>query len=201
MFFLFATAPIIAQDTEINYPRHFVFVKNEIPTIEERLFLYNTKYNLVGKSLDGFSPKAKAMLTRKATEALAKAQKDFLELGYSLVIYGAYHPIKTTIQLINWMYKVKTDDEVLKKKYFPYIGRKGISFLSKCYNPTGNVVDLTLIPIGKKLKPIKFETRTLGDGSQIEYMVDGSVDMGCSFDTFDVCSAHGFDDITDQQKK
>ena len=42
-------------------------------------------------------------MTKEAALALSKAQKKFLEKGYSIVIYDSYRPSSSTKFFVEWM--------------------------------------------------------------------------------------------------
>ena len=61
-------------------------------------------------------------MTKEAALALSKAQKKFLEKGYSIVIYDAYRPSSSVKYFVEWM---KEQDNTKRKKYhYPYVNKK-----------------------------------------------------------------------------
>ena len=65
----------------------------------------------------------------------------------------------------------------------------------------GSTIDLTLIKQDQQLHDIKEEKRTLLDGYTITFLDDGTVDMGSSFDLFDVASHFENNLVTEEFKK
>uniref|UniRef100_A0A915DRQ8 D-alanyl-D-alanine dipeptidase n=1 Tax=Ditylenchus dipsaci TaxID=166011 RepID=A0A915DRQ8_9BILA len=126
------------------------------------------------------------MLTLQAAEQLAEVQAEVEKDGFSLLIYDAYRPPKTHQKLLEYAKKLEIEIE--------YIERKAT-------NCEGNTVSLTLIHRSQLLKPVVCTKRIMKIERDIDYMEDSSVDMGCSFDTFDECSTHGSKWIHDEPKK
>lgn len=172
-------------------PKGFVYLKDVDPTIIVHLS-YITEENFIGKPLDGYK-KNVAILTREAAEALSSVQKEVQKDGYSLVIYDAYRPQKTVDQFVVWSNDFK--DQKMKPSYYPRVEKKDLFRLEymgeKSSHTRGSTVDLSLIPLGEKIRPIKKEKRQLKDGFEVLYLDDGTVDMETSFDLFDEASHPG----------
>lgn len=49
----------------------------------------------------------------------------------------------------------------------------------------GSTVDLSIIKVGNKLKPIEYKLRELENGRLIFFLDDGTEDFGSSFDLLD----------------
>ncbi len=169
-------------------PDGFVYVHDVDPTIIINMS-YAQEHNFIGKPLSGYK-KNVAILTKEAALALSKVQQAVKKDGYTLVIYDAYRPQKTVDEFVVWG-KDHNDDK-MKLYYYPGLEKEDIFkrqyVAEKSTHTRGSTVDLTLIPIGDKVKPITEEKRKLNDGSEVYYLNDGTLDMGTSFDLFDKAS-------------
>lgn len=170
-------------------PEGFVYVYNIDPTIQENI-RYTTEENFVGQPIHGYK-EARAILTREAAEALKQVQAELRELGYSLVIYDAYRPQKAVDHFVEW--GKDTANQTMKSRYYPYVSKADVFKLSYVVEHSshsrGSTVDVTIIPLGKSPTPIKVEHRTAG-ARPFLFLDDGTVDMGSSFDLFDLLSHH-----------
>jgi D-alanyl-D-alanine dipeptidase len=61
---------------------------------------------------------------------------------------------------------------------------------AKSGHSRGSTVDLTMIELGKPLKQVEEQRRTLADDTEIPFLDDGTVDMGSSWDLFHAASNH-----------
>jgi D-alanyl-D-alanine dipeptidase len=169
----------------------FVYLRDIEPTIIENLRYYSDE-NFTGRVLPGYKS-GKVMLTKQTALALQKVQQELLKEGYSLVIYDAYRPQKTVNYFEKWA--IDLNDQLKKREYYPRIDKKDafkIGYIaSRSAHTRGSTVDLSIIALGKKLlNPLKQEERELLDGSRVTYLDDGTIDMGTSFDLFDIASSH-----------
>lgn len=160
----------MAQSAD-SVPDGFVFVRDIEPSIIESL-RYATNENFIGYPLLGYKPDSSAILTKKAAENLAKVQKYLLEKGYSLVIYDAYRPDKTVKQFGEWVRNEQTSGE--QSKYYPFLQKSDLmtkGYLSSTSGHSrGSTVDLTIIELGKAVKPVEPQERQLADGRVILYL-------------------------------
>jgi D-alanyl-D-alanine dipeptidase len=181
-------------------PKGFVYVHEIDPTVLVSL-RYNSNENFVGRPIDGYK-KSVVILTRQAAQALKKAHDEFKKDGYQLVIYDAYRPQQAVDHLMCW--SVHGEDQLKKSQYYPRVNKADVFKLGyvaeRSGHSRGSTIDLTLIKVGKKLHEVKESQRTLLDGYTITFLDDGTVDMGSSFDLFDVASHFKNDVITDNYK-
>ena len=86
-----------------------------------------------------------------------------------------------------------------KAEYYPHVDKSHIfdeGYLSlDSHHCRANTIDLTIIPIGKKLHEVKKIKRQLKDGAEVLYLDDGSCDMYTSFDYFGPASHPGNNDL------
>jgi zinc D-Ala-D-Ala dipeptidase len=179
----------------------FVYLAEIDPTILVSL-RYGTNENFVGKPVDGYKNESVLMLIRQAAEALKKVQAEVKKDGYSLVVYDAYRPQHAVNHFMRWSEDVS--DQLKKEEYYPRVDKAKVFELGyvakRSGHSRGSTVDLTLIKEGEELHAIQLKERILLDGFGIKVLDDGTVDMGSSFDLFDVAS-HFENNLIDEEFK
>ena len=171
-------------------PTGFVYLHDIIPDIQVSL-RYATEENFTGCIVDGYFSNV-SIITRAAALALKQAQELLKEKGYELVIYDSYRPQKSVDRFVRWS-EDPNDPQRTKDRYYPRTNKEeafNLGYIAKKSGHTrGSTVDLTIIPIGKRVSnPVVPIQRTLNDNSMILFLDDGTVDMGSSFDLFDEAS-------------
>ena len=170
--------------------------------------IVNLKYfsndNFIGEVVPHYKIN-RAILTKEAAIALSKAQKKFLEKGYSIVIYDAYRPSSSVKFFSEWM---KVQNNTKRKKYhYPHIEKK--SDMENIYidtissNSRGSTIDMSVIDLNKKLlKESIYEERKF-NGKIYPFNNDNTIDCGTSFDLMDPASwaDDNYFDFTEEQKK
>ena len=73
-----------------DLPDGFVYLNDIDNTIVVDLKYYSQS-NFTGRKVSGYHSNL-VILSKEASSALIEAQKDFIKLGYSLVIFDAYRP-------------------------------------------------------------------------------------------------------------
>jgi zinc D-Ala-D-Ala dipeptidase len=179
----------------------FVYLHEIDPTIVVSV-RYATQENFVGAPVNGYK-KPVVIMTRQAAEALKKVQEAVKKDGYSLVVYDAYRPQQAVDHFVRWSTEIK--DQVKKAQYYPRVDKAKVfelGYVSKrSGHSRGSTIDLTLISAQEKLHPIQEKERKLRDGFTIKILDDGTLDMGSSFDLFDVASHYENDLIEDLYKQ
>lgn len=186
----YATSMDFTSSKNRVLPDGFVYLSDIDPTI-----IVDLKYckgdNFIGYRIPGYNA-PKAILTLQAAEALKKVQNDLRMKGYSLVVYDAYRPRKAVEYFIKWLDNPK--EQRNKNKFYPNIPKGeliNLGYIAEdSHHSRGSSVDVSIIPIDKELKPINEIRRVLGDGSEILFLDDGTLDMGSSYNLFDEVSAH-----------
>jgi len=177
----------------------FVYLHEVDPTIRTSV-RYHSSENFVGGPINGYN-KPVIILTRQAAEALKKVQASIKKDGYSLVVYDAYRPQQAVDNFIQWS---ETRDQRKKTQYYPRINKADafkLGYVAKrSGHSRGSTVDLTIIEDHKNIHAINVHQRTLNDGFTITILDDGTVDMGSSFDLFDVASHTENDLIAEKYK-
>lgn len=169
----------------------FVYLNNIDPSIIVNL-KYHQNENFIGKPVQGCKQQ-RAVITEEAAEALRNVQEDLVMYGYSLVVYNAYHPQKTYMQLEKWL--ANETDQATKNEYYPNLTKAELLKVGyikdKFAHARGSTVDVTIISLKEKLRtPCKKQKKSYKNQKDLVYMNDGSMDMGTSYDLFDPLSAY-----------
>ena len=150
---------------------------------------YFTKENFTSDIVPHYKVN-RAIMTKEAAIALSKAQKKFLEKGYSIVIYDAYRPSSSVKSFVEWM---KDENNIKRKKYhYPHIEKKNdmkdVYIDSVSGHSRGSTIDMSVIDINKKLlKECIYEERKF-NGKIYPFNNDNTIDCGTSFDLMDPAS-------------
>ena len=137
----------IQKSTAQELPKGFVYVDEEIPTIQLDL-RYTSYNNFVGLPIKGYQ-KARCILSTQATEALKKVQVSLLEKGLGLLVYDSYRPQQAVNHFMEWARN--TNDTLMKQHYYPDVKKKNL--FKKQYIATrsghsrGSTVDLTIVDL------------------------------------------------------
>ncbi|CAA6811904.1 MAG: D-alanyl-D-alanine dipeptidase (EC [uncultured Sulfurovum sp.] len=168
----------IMSFSEAKIPKEFCYISDKIPNISEEI-RYFGKDNFVGEVVDGYLA-PRAILTKKATTALRKVQKELNGFGLGLKVFDAYRPQKAVDHFVRWGRDLS--DKKMKSIYYPTVKKKHLFrdgyIAKKSGHSRGSTVDLTIIDLESK----------------------EALDMGSSFDYFGELSWVKYKDITAQQK-
>lgn len=179
----------------------FVELSSIDPTIQVSLRYFSNE-NFVGRLVQGYK-KSVVIMTEKTAQALKKVQEDVSKDGYCLVVYDAYRPQQAVQDFMTW--SVYIEDQLKKSQYYPRVDKARVFELGyvaeRSGHSRGSTVDLTIIKKGSTVHPVREEKRTLLDGFTITFLNDGTVDMGSSFDLFDVASHFKNDVIAAEYKE
>ena len=164
--------------TLAEIPKSFSYVKDKIPTIELEL-RYASTNNFVGEVIEGYLA-PRAILTTKATHALAKVQKELEGFGLGLKIFDGYRPQRAVDHFVRWGRDLT--DKKMKQEYYPNVEKRNLfkeGYIAKrSGHSRGSTVDLTIIDLETKEE----------------------LDMGSSFDFFGKESWVHYSKITPQQR-
>lgn len=178
-------------------PEGFCYLKDMDSTILQDI-RYAGKNNFIGEPVDGYET-PEAVMTYQAAEKLVALQRELRDEGMSLLIYEAYRPKRALTHFANW---AANHEEEMKDLYYPRIDKSKVFELgyisSRSRHCSGSTIDLTIIE-QESQSQIVAEPRVLSDGFLFTNLNDGSVDMGCHFDFFDIASWHDSDLITADQ--
>ena len=164
---------------------------------------YFTKDNFIGEKIPHYKVNI-GIMTKEAAIALSKAQKKFLEKGYSIVIYDAYRPSSSVKYFSEWM---KEQNNTKRKKFhYPYIEKK--SDMANVYineisgHSRGSTIDMTIIDLKKTLLKESIYEERIFNGKIYPYNNDNTIDCGTSFDLMDPASwsDNNIFNFTEEQK-
>lgn len=180
-----------------NLPEGFVYLNQINPDIRVDLKYYG-EGNFLGRRVDGYNAGNVVILTELAADALQRAQSIFHKDGFDIVVYDAYRPQRAVDDFGAWANNAA--DQKAKATFYPRIDKStlfDVGYLAKkSSHSRGSTVDLSLIERDKNLHPAIASKRILNDGMEIVYLDDGTIDMGSSFDLFDLASHDGSDLIS-----
>lgn len=149
---------------------------------------YFTPHNFTGDPVDGYLAPI-CILTRPAAEALARAQRDFIEDGYTLKVYDCYRPQRAVDEFVSWARNLA--DQRMKAEFYPRVD-KSVLFAEgyiaeRSGHSRGSTVDLTLVPLPAGPAPPAIPGLSLVDcaAPQAIRFPDNSLDMGTGYDCFD----------------
>lgn len=163
---------------EENLPESFVYVQREIPDIivDLRYFASN---NFTGRPVVGYE-KPVLIMSKKATQALAKVQKELKKKGYALKVFDAYRPQRSVTSFEVWAKDI--NDTIAKAEFYPEVDKRDLFTLgyiaSKSGHTRGSTIDLSLVNL----------------------ITGKDVDMGSPFDFFGTISHQDASQITVQQQ-
>ena len=157
-------------------PEGFAYVRDLIPDVVEEMY-YATEHNFVGAPIDGYQAR-RAILTRKAAQALGIAALAAQVDGYRLVIFDAYRPERAVRHFMRWAEDAQ--DVRTQAEYYPEFADKqalisGGFIAKRSGHSRGSTVDLTLM--------------SMETGKMLE--------MGTDFDRFGPLAAHGAEGISE----
>jgi D-alanyl-D-alanine dipeptidase len=147
-------------------PPAFVDAAAVVPglVVDMRYFGSN---NFVGRPIDGYE-RPRCLLTRRAAEALAKAQREIAERRLGLKVFDCYRPARAVRNFVRWARDIA--DTARKGEFYPEINKRDLFkegyIASRSGHSRGSTVDLTIVQ--------------RADGREL--------DMGTGFDFFSVRS-------------
>ena len=173
-----------------SLPPGFVYLRDVVPDIQIS-FRYASAENFLGTVVDGYLSNV-SIVSEAAALALKQVQSTAKGQGYELLIYDGYRPQKAVDHFVRWSEDC-SDPQTGKEHYYPRTEKEeafALGYIARRSGHTrGSTVDLTLIPLGERLRdPLIPRRRTLTDNSSIFFLDDGTLDMGSSFDLFDPAS-------------
>lgn len=156
-----------------NEFQYIQFISKNIKIIAS----YATEENFVGEVINGYKSKNLVIL-KELVKPLKNAQKDFENLGFGILVYDSYRPVKAVEHFWRWK---ETADIKMKEKYYPKFSKDEIfnqgMIAKQSTHSSGNAVDIGLY--------------NLNSGEEL--------DMGTIFDFFDLASFTFSDQISREQ--
>jgi zinc D-Ala-D-Ala dipeptidase len=167
-------------------PKDFVYLRDIDPTILQDM-RYAGSNNFTGAPVPGYDA-PECVLVQPAAEALASVQADLRAKGLTLKVYDCYRPARAVAAFVEWG---KTpDDPAAKRIHYPNLPKSALFpdyIATRSGHSRGATLDLTIVKLSSEplaeaetAAPLPCTAPQQGRGS------DGSLDMGTSFDCFDV---------------
>jgi D-alanyl-D-alanine dipeptidase len=173
-------------------PPGFVYLRDIAPDIAQDI-RYATSDNFTGRPLPGYGA-AECVLRRETAEALRRVEADLAPDSLGLKVYDCYRPTRAVRAMAAWSRDGSNAEQT--KRFYPALNKRDLFALgyiaSQSRHSTGTTVDLTLIKLPAQTV-LRFDpTAHYGScaGPVSRRAPDNSIDMGTSFDCFDVRS-HG----------
>jgi zinc D-Ala-D-Ala dipeptidase len=184
-------------------PPGFVYLRDVDPTIQQDI-RYATSDNFTGRPLPGYGA-AECILRREAAEALKRVQADLSRESLSLKVYDCYRPTRAVRGMAAWAHDA--DDNENTRRFYPAVHKRNLFALgyisAQSRHSTGTAVDLTLVKMPAAVADRFEPTARYGacNGPAAKRAPDNSVDMGTSFDCFDIRSYTMSGAITAEQRR
>ena len=114
---------------------------------------YATKYNFVGRRIDGYRDPV-CILHRRAARALKRAQNELRDQGYTLKVYDCYRPQRAVDHFVRWS---ENGSQKMKREFYPRVDKARVFDLGyvarRSGHSRGSTVDLTLVKLPAKPQP------------------------------------------------
>lgn len=181
-----ASLPAGAEPTT-TAPADFVALGDVDPSILSDI-RYITPHNFIGDPVDGYLAPV-CILTRPAAEALARAQQDFVERGYTLKVYDCYRPQRAVDDFVSWA--LDLPDQRMKPEFYPRVDKSTLFddgyIAARSGHSRGSTLDVTLVALPARGEASYLPGQPLVDctAPQPIRFGDNSIDMGTGFDCFD----------------
>lgn len=145
VFLLYLLSLFSLQFIPAQIPESFGYIKEEIPSIVLDI-RYATRHNFMGRAVNGYAS-PKVVLTKKALDALKKAQAEFNQLGYCIKVFDAYRPQRAVDDFMVWI--KAENDTLMKQHYYRDLDKKDLVpqgyIAEKSGHLRGSTIDLSLI--------------------------------------------------------
>ena len=170
-------------------PSSFVALDEVDATILQDM-RYATAHNFVGRRIDGYQEPL-CIVTRRAANALHRAQQALEPEGYTLKVYDCYRPQRAVDHFVRW---ARNGSERMKREFYPRVD-KGRLFddgyiARRSGHSRGSTVDLTLVRLPAKAQPRwrRGDELVPCTAPKPRRFPDNSVGMGTGYDCFDTRS-------------
>ena len=167
-----------------------VYLRDIDPSIRQDM-RYAGPDNFTGKPLPGYDA-AECILRRPVALALKRVQSDLSAAGYSLKVHDCYRPTRAVTAMAAWARDAKATPDT--SRFYPKLDKSKLFALGYISNRSahsrGVAVDLTVVPRHAPAAARFDPAARYGPctAPQAERAPDDSLDMGTSFDCFDVKS-------------
>ena len=171
-------------------PPGFAYLRDIAPSIVQDIRYYG-RHNFVGRRIDGYNA-PECILTKKAAQALARAQKQLNKKKMSLKVYDCYRPMRAVRHFRRWAQD--SQDRITKTEFYPTLHKSTLfrlGYISKrSPHARGSTVDLTIVRLPAKPQPAFDINGPLAPchGPYAQRYRDNSLDFGTGYDCFHVRS-------------
>ena len=147
--------------------------------------------NFTGRPVRGYDA-PECLLLPKVALALARVQAEVRQQNLSLKVYDCYRPRRAVRAFRAWVREPETDP--LLRRFHPNVIKAeliGLGYIAAVSRHSwGDTVDLTLVALPARRVPVFRRDAAYGpcNGPAMRRAPDNSIDMGTSFDCFDVLS-------------
>ncbi|MFI0432489.1 MAG: M15 family metallopeptidase [Candidatus Nanopelagicales bacterium] len=172
------------------------------PTILQEI-RYATDHNFLGRPVTGYNA-AECWLTPQAAQALARAQREAVALGYTLKVYDCYRPQRAVSEFVAWA--ADPSDTTAQAEFYPRVAKESIIpdgyVAEKSGHSRGSTLDVTLVPLPGATSPAWTPEMGLVDCTApvAQRFADTTVDMGTGFDCFDPLAHTADTTLTAEQR-
>lgn len=175
---LLAPLPVSAQSA---LPDGFVHLADVAPSIRQDI-RYADARNFMGRPIAGYLA-GECILTRRAAEALARAQAEIAARGLTLIVWDCYRPASAVADMMAWTRDAA--DQRMKAVFYPAVDKARLSLdgylSSRSTHSRGSTVDLGIARTGTS-PGFTGGACTAPAGQRLD---DGALDFGTSYDCFD----------------
>lgn len=188
-------------------PSGFVRIRDVEPGIIEDM-RYATPRNFTGQRVPGYRA-GRCILARPVAQALARVHRRLIAQGFAIKVYDCYRPARAVRSFVRWADGVYGLDQ---KFYYPRIRRDrtiALGYIAeRSSHSLGTAIDLTIVRVGDTTaekgssgqeRPPIDQASCITAKSKRPF--DTSVDMGTSWDCFDVRSHTRNQTISDEAKR
>jgi D-alanyl-D-alanine dipeptidase len=170
-----------------DMPEDFVYLRDVDPTILQDM-RYAGRDNFTGAQVPGYEA-PECVLVRQAAEALKDVQSGLRGKGLTLKVYDCYRPARAVAAFVDWA--KRPDDPQAKATYYPTLDKQALFrgyIATRSGHSRGATMDLTLVPLNGSSDAPASDGRAGAPctAPRDQRMPDSSLDMGTSFDCFDV---------------
>jgi zinc D-Ala-D-Ala dipeptidase len=181
-------------------PQDFVYLRDIDPTILQDM-RYAGHNNFTGAPVPGYDA-PECVLLRPAAEALAAVQADLRANGLALKVYDCYRPARAVAAFVEWA--KEPDDPAAKATYYPNLQKSTLFpdyIATRSGHSRGATLDLTIVKIASEPQAEAEAAAALPCTEPPQGLGrDGSLDMGTSFDCFDVDANTAAPGLTREEK-
>ncbi len=136
-----------ADEPDPGRPADFVALRDVDPSILQDM-RYATPHNFIGAPVAGYLAPT-CILTRPAPEALARAQRESTERGYTLKVYDCYRPQQAVDEFVAWAADLA--NQRMKPEFYPRVDKSTLFadgyIAERSGHSRGSTLDVTLVAL------------------------------------------------------